>query len=60
MYDGFRDFDAQLRDTVQGNAGQVDAQLTLMRATRYWIQYGVFGFAVACIVIGAVEGIFGG
>jgi hypothetical protein len=30
-----------------------------MRATRIWIQYGVFGFAVMCIVVGAVESLFG-
>ena len=27
--------------------------------TRNWIQYGVFGFTVACIMIGAVERLFG-
>lgn len=34
-------------------------RLSVMRATRTWIQYGVFGFAALCIVIGAVEALFG-
>jgi len=33
--------------------------LTVVRATRLWVQYGIFGFAVFCIVIGAVESLFG-
>jgi hypothetical protein len=33
--------------------------LTIIRATRVWVQYGIFGFAVFCIVIGAVESLFG-
>ncbi|HYL76901.1 MAG TPA: hypothetical protein VEU96_21975 [Bryobacteraceae bacterium] len=32
---------------------------SIIRATREWIQYGVFGFAVLCIVISAVEALFG-
>jgi hypothetical protein len=31
----------------------------IMHATRYWVQYGTLGFAVICIVIGAVEGLLG-
>jgi hypothetical protein len=31
----------------------------IIRATRSWIQYGTVGFAVICIVIGAVEALFG-
>ena len=27
--------------------------------TRCWIQYGLFGFTIACIMIGAVESLFG-
>ncbi len=27
--------------------------------TRTWVQYGIFGFAVLCNVIGAVEALFG-
>jgi hypothetical protein len=33
--------------------------VSVIRATRTWIQYGIFGFAVLCIVIGAVEAMFG-
>ena len=33
--------------------------LTVVRATRLWVQYGIFGFAVFCIVVGAVESLFG-
>ena len=33
--------------------------LTIVRATRLWVQYGIFGFAVFCIVVGAVESLFG-
>jgi hypothetical protein len=36
-----------------------DTGIQIIRATRTWIQYGTVGFAVICIVIGAVEGIFG-
>ncbi len=31
----------------------------IARATRSWIQYGTLAFAVLCIVIGAVEALFG-
>ncbi|HTR36056.1 MAG TPA: hypothetical protein VMH80_09155 [Bryobacteraceae bacterium] len=31
----------------------------LLHATRSWLQYGTVGFAVLCIVVGAVEGLFG-
>jgi len=30
----------------------------LLWLTRGWIQYGLFGFAIACILISAVEGAF--
>ena len=33
--------------------------LTVVRATRLWVQYGIFGFAVFCIVVGALESLFG-
>jgi hypothetical protein len=33
--------------------------IPILRATRTWIQYGTVGFAVMCILIGAVEGVFG-
>ena len=41
------------------NVTEVDLQLSVIHATRTWIHYGVFGFAVFCIVLGAVEGLFG-
>jgi hypothetical protein len=31
----------------------------VIHLTRTWVQYGIFGFAVLCIVIGAVEALFG-
>ena len=33
--------------------------IEVIRLTRTWVQYGTFGFAVLCIVIGAVEALFG-
>jgi len=36
-----------------------DAGIQIIRATRSWIQYGTVGFAVFCIVIGAVEALLG-
>jgi hypothetical protein len=33
--------------------------MDIVHATRSWIQYGTFAFAVICIVIGAVEALFG-
>ncbi len=35
------------------------AGLEIVRTTRSWIQYGTVAFAVICIVIGAVEALFG-
>ena len=31
----------------------------LIRATRLWIQYGLVGFTILCILVGAVEALFG-
>jgi hypothetical protein len=31
----------------------------LVTYTRNWIQYGLLGFTVGCILIGAAEGLFG-
>jgi hypothetical protein len=31
----------------------------LIRATRIWIQYGLVGFTILCILVGAVEALFG-
>jgi hypothetical protein len=36
-----------------------DTGVEIVRATRSWIQYGTVGFAVICIIIGAVEALFG-
>ncbi len=37
----------------------VDDGINVLRATRGWIQYGLVGFAILCIVVGAVEALFG-
>ena len=36
-----------------------DTGIQIVRATRSWIQYGTVGFAVFCIIIGALEALFG-
>jgi hypothetical protein len=36
-----------------------DTGILIVRATRSWIQYGTVGFAVFCILVGAVEALFG-
>jgi len=36
-----------------------DFHVSLIRTTRTCIQYGTCGFAVICILIGAVESFFG-
>jgi hypothetical protein len=41
------------------NVAEVDLQLSVIHATRTWLQYGVFGFAVFFIVVGAVEALLG-
>ncbi len=33
--------------------------IEVVHLTRTWVQYGILGFAVLCIVIGAVEALFG-
>jgi hypothetical protein len=33
--------------------------VVVIHLTRTWVQYGIFGFAVLYIVIGAVEALFG-
>jgi len=40
-------------------AAPFDVWRELMRATQGWIQYGTLGFAIFCIIIGAVEALFG-
>ena len=51
--------DPKSGDVAERNVVQVDAELSVIHATRTWLQYGVFGFAVFCIVVGAVEALFG-
>ena len=46
-------------DEVHTPAYSREDLLALLNYTRNWIQYGVVGFAVACILIGAVESLFG-
>ena len=36
----------------------VEDAVNVLRATRGWIQYGVVGFAILCVVVGAVEALF--
>jgi len=36
-----------------------DTGILILRATRSWIQYGTVGFAVFCILVGAVEALLG-
>jgi hypothetical protein len=36
-----------------------DTGIEIVRATRSWIQYGAVGFAIVCIIIGAVEALLG-
>jgi hypothetical protein len=46
-------------DEISSLAWLDEAGIEIVRATRTWIQYGAVGFAVLCIVIGAVEALFG-
>jgi hypothetical protein len=46
-------------DIAAANLAEVDLQLSVMHATRIWLHYGVVGFAVFFIVVGAVEALFG-
>jgi hypothetical protein len=41
------------------SGGLNDTGTQIIRATRSWIQYGTVGFAVICIIIGAVKGLLG-
>jgi len=36
-----------------------NAYAMVVHLTRSWVHAGIFGFAVLCIVIGAVEALFG-
>jgi hypothetical protein len=46
-------------ETMEPVVDETNLSLSVVRATRIWIQYGIFGFAVFCIVVGAVESLFG-
>jgi len=50
---------ARWSETVSPGDSQAEMTVAVIRVTRSWIQYGVFGFAVFFIVIGAVESLFG-
>ena len=39
-------------------APEPSAYLTVVHLTRAWVNAGIFGFAVLCIVIGALEALF--
>jgi hypothetical protein len=44
---------------AQYDGGQPTYHQEILRATRVCVQYGTCGFAVLCIVVGAVESLFG-
>jgi hypothetical protein len=53
--------EAPLEETEQTESAEVPPYeyIGVIHLTRTWVQYGIFGFAVLCIVIGAVEALFG-
>ena len=38
---------------------EASAYITVVHLTRNWVHIGIFGFAILCILIGAVEAFFG-
>ncbi len=46
--------EARLEDEFNWGNQWID----VIRATRGWIQYGMVGFAIFCILIGALEALF--
>jgi hypothetical protein len=46
-------------DLVANDLQQDYLAVSVIRLTRTWVQYGVFGFTVFCIVMGALEALFG-
>jgi hypothetical protein len=46
-------------EKAESFAWPTDTGIQIIRATCAWIQYGTVGFAAFCIVIGALEGLFG-
>jgi len=53
------DTNEQPKSYEEVNANCPGTGILIIRATRSWIQYGTVGFAVMCIIIGALEGLFG-
>jgi len=53
--------EAAPEDTEQTESDEVAPYeyVNVIHLTRTWVQFGIFGFAVLCIVIGAVEALFG-
>jgi len=49
----------QAQEEPQQSINWLDDGVHVLRATRGWIQYGMVGFAILCIVVGAVEALFG-
>ena len=59
---GAAGFQSPRRTSARYFGGSNELEVTVLevlRATRSWIQLCTFGFAVTCIVIGAVESLFG-
>jgi hypothetical protein len=46
-------------DLVSADFNWLTDGADLIRATRCWIQYGLVGFTIVCILVGAVEALFG-
>lgn len=46
-------------EPIQYESSWLDDGAILIRATRLWIQYGLVGFTILCILVGAVEALFG-
>ncbi|MGD0436704.1 MAG: hypothetical protein ABSB86_09570 [Bryobacteraceae bacterium] len=42
-----------------GLGASYDIWRELLHATQGWIQYGTLGFAILCIIVAAVEALFG-
>jgi hypothetical protein len=51
--------DANSETSETTAAEQPIESVSVIHATRTWVQYGIFGFAVLCIIIGAMEALFG-
>ena len=51
--------EVKIDDPIPASAWWDGTGVEIARATRSWVQYGTLAFAVICIVIGAVEALFG-